>query len=572
MNDEKESRMMADQAPPEQQLPHATPKNATVRNALRALPWILFAMFAFRELELPGAYMDEMNAGAFAPAILDSRAADKPHFRLPDNILGNQARFPVVGGSVYNAEVASYVAAPLYKFWGFSLLTQRLWEIIACGTLLLLFQLLALRLFTSPLLLSAIASSLAVDPLFTFPVRANAMGFVLMLIGIFGVLLILESCWRKQRVTTAAAVAVGACTGLAILSYWIAAPVVFVPFLAVAYLARRSNRLWVLLLTTAICLSPYPYAVISIYLQAPSQLAHWGMPQFAVNAQRAAPVSLPVKVASAVQEYFNYFASARPLFFTGASMLVGTLARAVIFVGAILFMFGDLIWRCRKGTPDKSNALLSLMIVGGPLVGFWILLTVFASITYHHMLSTLPFAYLALGYVCDRSIALLPQISVRARSSAAVAVPVLVLLISVCQQQQVVSALRRTGGIGFFNERIGEIPLLASQLFPNAFVVFPDWGFHLPFLYLTAGKVPYAAASGEPRSWMTRVLAQQRNIVLCVTAARTELIAASAREAGATVVVRPVNGRDGRLIFNFVHARLPAPGASAPPSPAPPGT
>ena len=88
--------------------------------------------------------MDEINHAAFMPAALDADAAKKPHFRLKDNIIENEflksARFPILGGSVYNTTLKAYFGVPFYKTLGFSVISHRLYEVCIAGVLLLCFH------------------------------------------------------------------------------------------------------------------------------------------------------------------------------------------------------------------------------------------------------------------------------------------------------------------------------------------------------------------------------------------------------------------------------------------------
>jgi hypothetical protein len=268
------------------------------------------------------------------------------------------------------------------------------------------------------------------------------------------------------------------------------------------------------------------------------------------------------------------------LFFTSAKKLPVAMLKTVVLLGALLVMFIDVAVRFWSGGDERQRSLFIIIGIAAPLICFWMLLTAFASITFHHMLSTLPFVYLALGYVCERTIPFLQRLRRASRATLVVALPCALILASVAQQQAVVSSLRRSGGLGYFNERIGQIPLLSAQYYPGTYIVFAEWGFHLPFLFLTAGKVPFAAPFGDPNTWMERVLNEKRSIVICALPARTTLLAASARQAGAAAEIRPVKGRDGHVVFNFIYATMPSPTPSPtapaaqpapPPSVPPPG-
>jgi hypothetical protein len=283
------------------------------------------------------------------------------------------------------------------------------------------------------------------------------------------------------------------------------------------------------------------------------------MPSFAVAAQARAPVTLFQKVGAAGFEFWNHFLTAHALFFTGVRDLSLRHVKAFLLIGSIAFMFADVGVRMWKRPAERRRLLFVVVAVLAPMIGFALLVVAFASLTYHHMFNVLPFYYVAVGYAVMRiseATVALPQL---ARRAAIFSAPVILLLVSLIHQQQTIDALRRCGGVGMFNERVTQLPALLSQLYPKSFVAFSDWGFHLPFLFLTAGDVPYVAAFAEPVTWMDRLLKSKKDVVVCSAPARTALVAAAARDSGAVVEVRPITSRDGRVVFNFVHARLGPP-------------
>ncbi len=510
--------------------------------------------------------MDEMNHPAFAPAILNSGASNKPHYRLPDNILGNQTRFPILGGSLYNSVATAYIAAPLYRVWGFTLITQRLFEALLSFIVLLLFYQLAQRWLKQTWVAWAITCCLAVDPLLTFQVRTVGYGFTLMLIPILIMLLILRSCWERDVLSSGAAIGLGGCTAAALSTYWVGAPLMAIPYLAAMHLARRKGRLILLLIATIIFLSPYLYALISVYLQTPQVFKNFGMPGFAVVAQQKAAVPIFGKMSGAAMEYFKYFTGGPALNFTGVGPLSLGVVKSYLLISAMLLAFAFVIHSLRRRA-QRREASFTLMAVIGPLLGFSCIVVGLASVGFHHMLSTLPFAYLALGYLCVR----VSELASKARPwlfySIPMAVPLFLFFSAIVQQREVVQALRQNGGVGLYNERLGQVSILKPQLYPDSFLVFTDWGFHLQFLYLTEGTVPYFVAFEDPKTWFPKVLMAKKDIVLCTFPERTNAMVAAAHGAGAATEVRPVVGRDGTLIFNFVRAMVDgspsASGASA---------
>jgi len=538
---------------------------------LRLLPWILFLVFALRELELPGLYMDEINHGAFVPAMFDKAAADKPHFRLPANILGDQSRFPILGGSFYNVTLKAYLAAPLYRFFGYTVLTHRLFEVLVAGGMLFLFFRLAQRLFPGPVTSYALTSALAIDPLLTFQMRSQASSFVLLMVPVLGFLIILHAAWSHRRLSTAQAILAGFCAAVAGMCYFVGAIVLMVPWLALAVFARRSRRLWVLIVSSLLFASPYFYSLISVQLQSPALLHNGGIPQFALDAQSRAHPSVLGRLQSGGAEFIAYLSTTRPLQYASVKNLPGGETKSWLLVCALFFLLADVAFAMVAGQAARTRALQRSIVILAPLACLLLLLSFVPSIDTHHLFSTLPLVYLAVGCCADRFASWsLPWHRPALGWVLALIIPVFLMAISIPQQREVVRALREHGGSGLFNERVSQLPMLKSQLFPKSAIVFADWGFHLPYLFLTEGRMPYAVRMNEPpERWLPRELGKKRDLVVCSLPKRAANIAAVARLQKAKVEISLIRGRDNVPIYAFIHMKLPpGPDASAllPPS------
>jgi len=88
----------------------------------------VFLLLAFVEIELPGLYMDEALIDSYVVKLLDPSKADRPLFRLPDNVFDHHDRFPMVGGSIYTGLPAAYLGVPYYALFGLSVSSLRIYH------------------------------------------------------------------------------------------------------------------------------------------------------------------------------------------------------------------------------------------------------------------------------------------------------------------------------------------------------------------------------------------------------------------------------------------------------------
>lgn len=521
--------------------------------AFAALPWILYVVTGLAEVELPGVYMDEANAAAFSPAIASPAAQDKHHFRLPDNIWGNQSRFPILGGAIYNSVVESYLGVPFFETFGYSTASLRMfhWSIGAAS--LLLFQLLSLKLFR-PVIASLVASTLALDPAITFGLRHTSTGCVLLDIPILAALLMLLRIISTRECSARTATLLGALIAAPIAVYFIAIPIVAPVAILSAVLLWRQRRILPFVIGGFVAYSPILYAYVSIWIQAPAYFNNFGMPGFALNAQAAAPANPVVRLVESAAEFWMFFSTDFLVQFTGARNLPFMTTRGLIictlFVLAAFVSLG-LVAKFRFRNQMHWFAACSTWL---PVALFICLGSVFSAISFRHMVAVLPFCYLAFGFLLHQAVEKdWKSASRRASTLAGIAAfLVIVNLISFAHQRIIVGALRNTGGIGRSNEYVSKINLLVPQIFPDSRIVFAGWGYHLQFLYLTRGRVPFDMRFSPPFNWVPQLMQKHGPLAICLDLNSVSELEKFAVDNAITHEVHVIHSRQGLPVYAIV--------------------
>ena len=500
--------------------------------------------------------MDEINTAAFMPAVLDADAANKPHFRLKDNIIENKflksTRFPILGGSVYNTTLKSYVGVPFYKTLGFSVLSHRLYEVCIAGVLLLCFQLVINKTLRDRAITCIVTSCFASDPLFIFQTKSQAFSFVflLALVFIFYYTLIRVRDFEEtpQR---RAFIVMGLAAGGASITYFTSLATLTIPMGIGLLLAIRKKCVFYLLIPYLFAVSLFIYGIASVKIQTPSRLSNLGMPNFAISAQNRLSESIIDKIVSALSELQSYLHTSGPLQHTGVDALSHTWGKVMILFLAISIAGLTtcyLIAKRRKEISQIQNFLFSV----GPIFSFLGLSSLFASIHYHHLFSILPFAYLCLGLATSVIVAIPFFKGSKILKLISLTPPTILLAINMLHQNVIDEALEKTGGVGLFNERISQIFPLASSLHPDEQLVFTDWGYHLTYLFVSGGQKNFDVRFAPPSKWLEQHLKDHERLFACSSAKTAKVLKAELERVGAEKVDQtPIYTRDGSLAYVF---------------------
>ena len=162
-----------------------------------AVALIVFALAYAMDWRLPGLYMDAVNPEYIIPGIFDPKAPGHHPWILPGNVI--LGRFPLFTGQIYHGSTQIYFALPLMALFGIDVGTLRIAQGTA-GCVIVLLLALFLRRRDAPAQ-SAIATAalllLALDPSFVVALRTQAYSCLFPLMLLLGAMLLLRG-WQTK--------------------------------------------------------------------------------------------------------------------------------------------------------------------------------------------------------------------------------------------------------------------------------------------------------------------------------------------------------------------------------------
>ncbi|WP_146183833.1 hypothetical protein [Limnohabitans sp. T6-20] len=136
---------------------------------LLVIPLMLYAFIAFREIGLPGLYMDSVNPDYMAAWLLRGNH-HIPVWIFPDNYFAGTERYPLLN-SLYGGNITAYIGLIFFKITGFGLVEVRIFHALL-GMLVLVSLSWCLHKWQFPRFVSSFALCLlAIDPTFLFAWR-----------------------------------------------------------------------------------------------------------------------------------------------------------------------------------------------------------------------------------------------------------------------------------------------------------------------------------------------------------------------------------------------------------------
>lgn len=467
-----------------------------------AMLWAIMTLWNF---ELPGLQMDEANHYAFIPGITSDSAARLHHFRLPDNYLDGQdnlRRFPILGGSFYNSPVIAYLGLPYFAIAGHSVASLRIFSALIGLATILSVALLVGRIFDWPAALLA-GTIIATDPTHVFSIRSQ--GISLWPAVLFWALAanFLLTAVRDQRTSAWPVIAGGACLGWSVMSYFVgiflALPLVFT---ALVVLRKRPVHLALFVLAGLLAYSPVIYALISINTHSPELLRSFGIPDWAAresvavfSSENLTRLQTITVGAFGAHDFVTWITGKVAVEFTVPRIFAFGLATGLLLVLAFL----------HRDTPTSRRVFYWLS--GATLALYFSALFILKATSLHHLL---PITMLAAA-VCGGAIT--------ARGLVRPLVFALCGLLVATNLVFLNSAHKRlidTGGRGYHNENYSLIaPLLAGPL-AGYHPVFTGWGFHLQFLFLTDGRVPYTFMGAPQNEQINELLNRHGRLAIVV--------------------------------------------------------
>jgi len=452
--------------------------------AISALQFI-FWIGALHAVELPGLYMDAVN-----PDYLSARTWN-PEIRNPVNAMPT-AWVPLLG-NLYHGVQNYYVSLPVVGLLGFNLPAIRIAQALFGAGIVTMTYLLALRMISTPVLAFAAAALLAVEIAFLASFRTQ---FYIVLSGVFWLLCSFYVAVADRRdKSDRHAFFSGALYGLAVYSYF-----VFLFFLPVWLLLVRINTQgWRTLIHWLIgfCFGMMPYVLgylsLIIALGGPFQAFDW----LRQSLTGLAPLSSQLTFSDSVINTFRNASYA--LQNTGNELMIFGKSLGSSFAevktywltaGAALLLFmphgcalsNRLI---NPGNAEVSKALiLPSQMVWFP-VSFLLATLAFGSrIWIHHFSILIPLLYLfaVVGF---------SKWYFGKLKNLILIMLLLVGCMNIYQQSIFFRQLEATGGSGKMSNAQTRLVEDAFASPENTVYLFPEWGFFMPFAFLTGNTKPY---------------------------------------------------------------------------------
>ena len=458
----------------------------------------VFVVLALVEIELPGLYMDEAIIDSYDVGLIDSSKADRPVFRLPDNMLDKHNRFPILAGCLYTGLPATYIGAPYYAVFGMNVASLRIYHALY-GVATVFFAFLIMDRFAGRFAATCGGFLLAVDAAFVISFREQGWAaFIGVAFLLTAILLALNAKEPSRPVSARRAFAIGLLYGIACYSYFVF--FLFAIPLAVLLFCFARRRLSVANVSCCLggCLlgySPIFFALLSIAHTNPGVFQEsWN------QAGRDGTIwSQGLHVLGRLSATLRntgmpeLMAGWHPLPFLDAKLWFWL---ALAIVGPIV------AWRSRH-----RPARILFALGAGAAVCYWLQLLAFnKQIQVHHLAPTLPFLYMALAALIaavrmrfrPAAVAGFGRWPLRAVSGLALAVVLCVAGMNVAQYFATMHQLRATGGVGFFSDAVNFLARDLQMYHAKDKVVFCSWGYMTSCHFLSRGDIDYAFDLGGP--------------------------------------------------------------------------
>ncbi|WP_144409490.1 glycosyltransferase family 39 protein [Martelella endophytica] len=449
---------------------------------------------------LPGLYMDAVNPDYLAGKTLNPELRNATWFP-PTEI------FPLLG-NLYHGVQNYYVGLPVFELLGFNMLSLRVSQGVFASGILILYQIIIMKATGSRSVSLVGSLCLAIDMAFLASFRTQ---MYIVISGVFWLFMSLYFIFKMDSYRISKNnpnsgitrgllrsdwIIPGVFSGLSIYSYFVFS--FFVPaLLIIVYLSAR-NIACVFRFCAGLCIGVLPYVVGYISLAA----ALGGVTPALDWLKNALGGLDPMSdhqglwqrleyswslVYLALSNYGNnilIFGSAdKPIF---ACAKIYTMA--ISFIILFLYFIFDVIKR-KRGNDYDIRMYSSVVLLP---ISFIVISSVFGSRLWaHHFSALIPLCYLILFLAISRVLHGGLGGGKVWRVSFSVALCLLFLIGNTLQQRAFFLKLEETGGVGKFSDAINRMADNAMSLPEQVVHVFPEWGFMMPFAFLTGNRRLY---------------------------------------------------------------------------------
>ncbi|MEO8364594.1 MAG: hypothetical protein ABI538_00150 [Pseudoxanthomonas sp.] len=462
---------------------------------LAVLAILAFAVLFSMHYQYPGLFMDSVNPEYLASRILYHASAQYNHVSIvPGNLIHD--RFPVLAGSFYHGPLQLYTSLPIYYALDTTITSARVAQGMY-GVAILLVSAGLLRRSGMPAAIAfVVLLLLAVDPAFMQIFKTQALSTVWPLSLLLASVYINERWALSGRAPKAwELIASGALAGLAFFSYFIYlffVPAILLHLLMASRSVPRKKGLWKVFVVYSLgyLVGCIPYFIGFGLLF--SRFDGWAS-FFAYLTGAANDLQVTNQGVGWAHRFIKLSTSWKiAMDDSWVSLMVFQQAGAT-FLGAwkplLLAMISLLgVVAGRHGPGERRLPLF----FAAAWIGFILMaLPLGSRLDGHHYVVLLPCLYLSAAFSARALLA--RDYRSAPKELAPIVLGACMLLLSceaIFTQVAFQGRLVRTRGVGAYSATINDLSTTALK-HPDEVYAFPDWGFFMPFAFLTHGKVAY---------------------------------------------------------------------------------
>ena len=471
---------------------------STTRGAVLLL-LLLFGLSTMRHAQLPGLYMDGINPDYMAAQTLDGRIQN-PVWRMPGPTV------PILG-NLYHGVQNYYVGLAVFPVLGTNVVSARIAQSLFGALIVLLVYALVRRATASPWIALAAGAGLATDIAFVASFRTQNYIILGGQAWLLASLLLLLHSDQPSRRGRALLIASGVCFGLAAYGYFV--QLFFAPAVLALLLCWRRNdpvRTQLSWWGAGFVLGMSPYVLgyawaigtlggfTPFFEWLPTALA--GLDPLAEN--RGYFAGLFTALTHARGALLN---SGNELMLLGqARPTDGILVWLLVNLVALAACALALALRWRSGLSGRQGYL---WLAAMPVCYILVAAILGSRLWLHHFSVLVAFAYIVLALALHE-IHLLAQNRFATRRAVAVAKPMcfallasVMLIANISEQNKFFERLVETGGVGYASNASTALAESALGERDQAVYLFPEWGFFMPFAFLTGNQVHYELEVSE---------------------------------------------------------------------------
>lgn len=437
--------------------------------------------------------MDAVNPDYLAAHILNPDPQN-PVWLLPS------AWFPILGG-IYHGAQNLFIGIPIFWLLGTNIVSLRIEQAIFGAIIVLLVFCIVKQISKNRLLAAATALFLATDIAFIASFRTQNYiilgGMAWLLLAILPLISEKEESFCRLKL-----LASGIFFGLAVYGYFVF--LFFLPAFAIEILqatpkGRKTHACLAWCLGIVIGLLPYVIGYLSM------GIALGGFHQTLVYlrgvTESLAPLSSKLSLAQSYEYAFSMMRlalenSGNELMIFGQTITAGrwTHIKFGIFIASIVLALFWMALRAKKSAIAWSPGVR--LIVYLPCSYFLLSGVLGNRLWAHHYSVMTPLFYLVGAVLCYEGYIRLKSSGRESRYKfLKSAVPVLCCVViaigNLTQQERFFQQLEETGGKGKMSSSLNLFSEEALSRPSDTVYFFPEWGFFMPFSFLTGDKVPY---------------------------------------------------------------------------------